>query len=72
MLLVIDRFEGDFAVCEDENLQTVHIRKSELPSGAAEGDCLRADPQKGYILDTDETARRKARILRKMDHLFDE
>jgi hypothetical protein len=71
-LLVIDRFEGDFAVCEDENRRMIHVRRSEIPLRAAEGDCLIADPKKGYVLDTDETARRKARIKDKMDRLFTE
>ena len=69
-MLIIDRFEGDFAVCEDENFQTVNIRRSEIPPQAAEGDCLNADPQRGYVLDADETARRRARIQKKMDRLF--
>jgi hypothetical protein len=71
-VLIIDRFEGDFAVCEDENPRTVHIRRSELPQGAAEGDCIVADPREGYILDHDETARRRARIRSKMNRLFTE
>jgi hypothetical protein len=71
-LLIIDRFEGDFAVCEDENLCMVNIRRSEITPQAVEGDCLNADPQNGYVLDADETARRKARVLQKMNRLFTE
>jgi hypothetical protein len=71
-VLIIDRFECDFAVCEDDNSGTVHISGSELPQGAAEGDCLAADPQKGYTLDKGETARRRARIKNKMNRLFTE
>jgi hypothetical protein len=71
-VLIIDRFEGDFAVCEDENLRTVHIQRSELPQDAAEGDCLAADPREGYVLDKGETARRRARIKNKMNRLFTE
>jgi hypothetical protein len=71
-VLIIDRFEGDFAVCEDENLRTVHIPGSELPPGAVEGDCIAYDPQEGYILDKGETARRRARVKDKMNRLFTE
>jgi hypothetical protein len=71
-LLIIDRFEGDFAVCEDDKRRMTHVRRSEIPVQAAEGDCLIADPQKGYVLDAGETARRKARIKDKMDRLFTE
>ncbi|MDR1203981.1 MAG: DUF3006 domain-containing protein [Peptococcaceae bacterium] len=71
-MLIIDRFEGDFAVCENDARRMIHIRRSEIPVQATEGDCLIADPQKGYVLDTDETARRKARIKAKMNRLFTE
>lgn len=69
-MLIIDRFEGDFAVCEDDNLHMIHIKRSDIPPQAAEGDCLNTDPQKGYVLDADETARRRARVQKKMDRLF--
>lgn len=38
--LVIDRFEGDFAVCEDENLKMINIKKSLIPINAPEGAVL--------------------------------
>jgi hypothetical protein len=67
---VIDRFEGDFAVCEVENGETVNIPRSELPSSAREGDCLIAVVEGVYAIDADETARRRKRIREKMSRLF--
>ena len=40
MLLVIDRFEGDFAVCEDANKNIVNIKREIVPKEAKEGDIL--------------------------------
>ena len=62
-MLIIDRFEGDFAVVETGNA-IINVPCSELPKGAKEGDCLR------LIIDMDGTAERKKRIDSKMNRLF--
>jgi hypothetical protein len=69
-VLIIDRFEGDFAVCEVENGETVNIPRTELPLSADEGDCLITVAKGVYAIDADETARRKKRIREKMSRLF--
>ena len=62
-MLIIDRFEGDFAVIEtDEGM--INIPRSDLPTGAKEGDILR------LVIDTDGTETRKKRIAGMMDKLF--
>lgn len=70
MMLIIDRFEGEFAVCEDEDRNTHNIERSKLPCSAKEGDVLLL---KGdcYIIDRKETERRKSRIKKLMDSLWD-
>ena len=40
MRVVIDRFEGDYAICEKEDRTMIDIKKSELPSDCKEGDIL--------------------------------
>lgn len=42
MKLIIDRFEGDYAVCEMENLKCVNLPK-EVVFGASEGDVLKIE-----------------------------
>ncbi|NLX71414.1 MAG: DUF3006 domain-containing protein [Clostridiales bacterium] len=70
MRLIIDRFEGDYAVCEDENMNMVNIEKTKLPEDAREGFVLIV--QGGRIkIDYDETAERKKRIKEKMDSIWD-
>ena len=41
MQLIIDRFEGDFAVCEYEKGKTLDLPTALLPADAKEGDVLR-------------------------------
>lgn len=58
MPLIIDRFEGDYAVCEDNGAPVVLPRAS-LPSSAAEGDVLIPMKDGGFAVDAARTAMRK-------------
>ncbi|MFL0248071.1 DUF3006 domain-containing protein [Candidatus Clostridium stratigraminis] len=40
MRVIIDRFEGNYAVCEEEDRTMIDIEKSKLPPEAKEGDVL--------------------------------
>lgn len=63
MQVIIDRFEGDFAVVELPDKQTVNIPKILVPD-ANEGDVI------NIFIDADETDRRKAKIRSLMDDIF--
>jgi len=80
MKVVIDRFEGDFAVLiakEDE--RRLNVLKKLLPQQSKEGSWLQVDIQNGEVIsaemDEEETANAKQRIadklalLRRGDHL---
>ena len=41
--LIIDRFEGDFAICEREDCTMVTIEKSRLPKGVRPGNILKME-----------------------------
>jgi hypothetical protein len=69
--LIIDRFEGNYAVCEREDKSFVNIPKYRLPLNCREGDCLLLDADGMYQLDTEETKSRKQRICDKMNRLFE-
>ena len=62
-MLIIDRFEGDFAVIEIDG-GMISIPRSELPAGAKEGNTLR------LVIDADDTEARIKRIGGMMDKLF--
>lgn len=70
MRLVIDRFEGSFAVCEDENRNMSNIPRSKLPEDAMEGSVLIVS-ETGITVDIKETAERSKIIKKKMDDLFE-
>lgn len=59
-LLVIERFEEEFAVCEDDRGTRHRLPRAWLPAGLREGDCLR-ETAAGYALDLGETQRRRAK-----------
>lgn len=59
-MIIIDRFEGEYAVCEDDEKQVL-IEKSKLLSNAKEGDVLEKTPQ-GYVVNVAETEIRREKI----------
>jgi len=61
MRVVIDRFEGDYAVCEKEDREMIDIKRECLPKEAKEGDVLDIEGDK-IIIDQKETEKRKKEI----------
>jgi hypothetical protein len=61
LILVIDRFEGDYAVCEKEDRTMLNIEKRRIPSDAKEGDVLVLEGDNARI-DMTETEKRKKLI----------
>ncbi len=68
--VTIDRFEGNYAVCEKESGTMINIEKSKLPSQAKEGDILIINDEVIEI-DISETKKRKHIIERLMDMLWE-
>ena len=58
---IIDRFEGEYAVCERDDLKYINILINEIPEEAKEGDILCFDGKK-YIIDIEKTNKRKKEI----------
>lgn len=61
MELIIDRFEEEYAVCEDENKKILNINKSKIPKQAKEGDII-IYRDGTYILDKEKSLNRKKYI----------
>lgn len=61
MELIIDRFEDEYAVCEDENKKILNINKSKIPKQAKEGEII-IYRNGTYILDKEKTLNRKKYI----------
>jgi len=67
-VLIIDRFEGDWAIIETENRHTFNLPRFVLPPGIKEGDVISI--QVGIdLVATKERAEKSKRML---DNLFDE
>lgn len=69
MKLIIDRFEGSYAVCEKEDRSVTNIERSKLPESAKEGDVLILKDGK-FTVDEAETAARRKSIRKKMEDLW--
>ncbi|MDF2943886.1 MAG: hypothetical protein K0S01_2744 [Herbinix sp.] len=69
--LIIDRFEGIYAVCEQSDRTMVDIEKGLIPEEAHEGSCILIYEDGKIEIDSDETLNRKERIKKLMDDLFE-
>ena len=70
MKLIIDRFEGTYAVCEQEDRSTVKVPKYKLPLDCREGDCLELDADGMYCKEIEITKNTERRLREKTDRLF--
>lgn len=70
ILFSIDRFEGNYAVCE--NLTTnefCNIPKSKLPKNCKEGSIIKLDNNK-YVLDEKATSSKQSQVKNMVNNLF--
>jgi len=70
MKVIVDRFEGEYAVCEKEDKTMMDIPVKNLPVGAKEGDVLIVSDN-SIVIDNAETAKRKENINKLMDKLWE-
>jgi len=68
MKVIIDRFEGDFAVCEKSDRTMINIKKDRLPASVKEGDVLIVEGD-NIKIDPEGTAKRAKAIKELMDKL---
>ena len=61
MRVIVDRFEGDFAVCEKEDRSMMDIEKKMMPITTKEGDVLNIINDR-ITLNLEETDKRKKEI----------
>jgi hypothetical protein len=59
--VVIDRFEGPYAVCEKDDRTMMDIKRINIPMNAKEGDVLKIEGD-SIIIDEEETNKRKKNI----------
>ena len=68
--VIIDRFEGEYAVCEkSKTKEMIDIKIEDLPEGSKEGTVLKLKNGK-YEIDLEEQKKIEDRIKQKMDSLW--
>lgn len=71
-LLAVDRFEGNYVICEDDEKKFFAIEKVEAPASAVEGDILRITDDGVIEIDKEETARRKKATLSRQKRVWED
>ena len=71
MQLIVDRFEGNYALCEKEDGTIMNVEKDRLPKGAKEGDVLILEGESIFI-DNNATLERKKYIEELIEDIWDE
>lgn len=69
--IIIDRFEGTYAICEDKDQKLFAIEISELPQGAHEGDVLEIGDDGTLAVNEEATKARRSKIKGKQDKLWE-
>ena len=63
MKVIIDRFEGNYAICEKEDFFIIDILKEKLPTDAKPGDVLVVDKKfENIVVDKEATKKLKEEI----------
>ena len=70
-LLSVDRMEGNYVICEDDEKKLFAIDVSELPKHVKEGDVIRIKDSGDISMDEEETARRRKNVKRKQDSIWE-
>ncbi|MBB2181682.1 DUF3006 domain-containing protein [Lachnospiraceae bacterium MD1] len=68
---IIDRFEGNYAICEQEDQKIISIPKYKLPLHCKEGSVLIQDINGMYQIAPEEREKRKRNLKEKMNRLFE-
>lgn len=69
MLVIIDRFEGDMAVCEKDDHTMIDIARINIPPAAREGDVLVLGET--ITIDVRETEKRQALLKKLTEDLWE-
>lgn len=61
MKITVDRIEGEYAICEQENRQMINIPLKDIPFLLKEGDVIEINGN-SYKFDAEETKKKKKKI----------
>lgn len=69
--LTVDRVDGIYAICEDNERKMFAIPTSELPDNVREGDKLEIDDEGIITINAEATAADRASVRAKENNLFE-
>lgn len=70
MTYIVDRIENGIAVLEDDNLNRREVPAKLLPPDTEEGSVLNSNTDGTFILNKEETDRRRKRLFNLQQNLF--
>ena len=65
-MLSIDRFEGEYVVCEDESQNKVILSRGEIPQSAKEGDILLKNDNGVWEIDSQTANKRRSSLFERL------
>ena len=68
-LLIVDRWEGPYVICEDFGQKLFAIEISEVPKDAKAGSVIRISDEGEISVDEQETEKRRETLLDKQNRL---
>lgn len=71
MFYIVDRIEENIIVLQDENGYMINLNKNNVDGNVKEGDCLRKENNR-FLLDKEETKKRKIRIDKLMKGMWED
>jgi len=63
-MIIIERFEGNLAILEDNN-KSIEIERASLPKNAKEGDLIELKGGK-YVINAEKTAERRRSVISRL------
>ncbi len=70
VILTIDRFEDDIAVCEKEDCTIVNLLRDKLPNGVRAGNVLMLFDDGEIKINVDEEIRRKKIVFKLFSNMY--
>lgn len=69
-LVSIDSIGDSYAVCEDDNYNTIYFSIDELPLNAKEGDIIQINDDGTLEINTEETKKRKDEAIKLQNEIW--
>jgi len=69
MIVTIDRFEGNYAVCEKQDGEMINLERNKIPPEAKEGDVIKIENEV-ITIDYQETSKRREEMEKLIEEMW--